>query len=127
LYSLDPLAVFVGISPFILSLLVLSIGTNLPEMFVGIHSVLNKQKSIALGDYIGSAAANTLLFGLMTIFSSPINLNGYNYFLTFGILLLGVILFYFFSRSKQEISRSKGFILLMLYIVFIVSELMVRK
>ncbi len=55
------------ISPFVISLLVLAMGTNLPELSVGLRSILSGKKEIALGDYLGSAAANCLIFGSLTV------------------------------------------------------------
>jgi len=111
------------LSPFFLSLFILSIGTNLPELSLAARSVLSGKKDIAFGDYVGSAAANTLLFGIFTILSvgTPILVN--NFFKTFLLLLGGLGLFYYFSRSKNDISRKEGFILLLLYLFFLLFEI----
>jgi len=55
------------ISPFVISLVVLSLGTNLPEFSIGIRSILLGKKDIAFGDYMGSAAANSLIFGSLVL------------------------------------------------------------
>ncbi len=52
------------VSSFYISLIGISLGTNLPELSLAIRSVIQKKKDIAFGDYMGSAAANTLLFGI---------------------------------------------------------------
>jgi cation:H+ antiporter len=111
------------VSPFYISLLGLSLGTNLPEISLAVRSVLTGKKDIAFGDYVGSAAANTLLFGILSLFyQGPVNING-NFYISFIFIILGLTAFYWFSRSKNTISRSEGGMLLALYAVFIFIEL----
>lgn len=106
------------VSPFYISLIGVSLGTNLPELSLAIRAILKKKKDIAFGDYMGSAAANTVLFG---IFSLLINGNSYhvqNYGVEFVILLLGLISFYLFTQSKKDISKKEGLVLLGMFVVF---------
>ncbi len=110
------------VSSFYLSLVAVSLGTNLPELSLGIRSVISRKKQIAFGDFIGSAAVNTLLLGLLTILTPGeiFTVNGFTKL--FIIIFLGFGLFFYLSRSKNDISRKEGFILLLLYVVFIILE-----
>lgn len=110
------------VSPFIISILGLSVGSNLPEIVVGIRSILSGKKSIAFANYLGSAAANSLALGLLSLInfiktSQPIILNSNLSVLWF--IVFGLILFYIFIRSKTEISRNEGFALLFIYAIFV--------
>lgn len=111
-----------GISPYLLSLLVLSIGTNLPELSIAIRSVLSGKKDIAFGDYMGSAAANTFIFGILTVLSRGNVVTENNFTVTFLFLLWGLVVFYIFSRTNNSISRNEGFILFSIYILFLLVE-----
>jgi len=112
------------ISSFLISLLFLSIGTNLPELSLAVRAVFLGKKEVAFGDYIGSAAANTLIFGILTI------LNGGEILLADGFLkillftIFGLALFFYFSRSKNDISRYEGTILLLFYFLFFLTEIL---
>ncbi len=113
-----------AISPFIISLVVLSLGTNIPELSIAVRSVLSGNNEVALGDYIGSASANTLLFGILSFINpTTVIING-NFIITFLFIILGVILFYFFSRSRNDISRKEGLALLGIYVIFFSIELL---
>lgn len=112
------------ISPFVISLIALSFGTNLPEISLAIRSVLSGKKDVAFGDYMGSAAANTALFGLFTLLNNGEVITADNFIVTFCFIVLGLILFYFFSQSEKNISRKEGVVLLMVYIAFILSQTM---
>lgn len=107
-----------NISTFYISLIALSLGTNLPELSLAARSVISGKKDIAFGDYMGSAAANTLLFGIFTLLSGGEVLSINNFFTTFFFVAGGLILFFIFSRSKNALSRGAGFILFSLYLIF---------
>ena len=112
------------VSQFLISLIVLSIGTNLPEISLAVRSIFKGKSEIALGDYLGSAAANSLFFGLFTLFNGKrVNLSVYS-FRVLLLTLLGLGVFYIFSRSKKNISIREGKILLLIYVLFIVSEVL---
>lgn len=110
------------LSPFYISLIGLSLGTNIPELSLAIRSVFFGKKDIAFGDYLGSAAANTFLFGLLTLLYGGEVVTSNNFTVTFIFVALSLMLFYLFSRSKNAISRREGFILLFTYLSFVVAE-----
>ena len=118
------LAEYFNVSSFMISIVFLSLGTNIPEISLAIRSVLMGKKEVALGDYLGSAAANTLFFGIFTLLNGArINISSYS-FRTLIITLFGLGVFYLFSRSNKEISKKEGKILLLVYLLFIISQIL---
>lgn len=112
-----------GISPFFVSLIVVAIGTNLPEISIIFRSVLSKKKEVAFADYLGSASANSFLFGVFVLAGGK-TLHLPNHFMQrFFFLAVGVALFYVFARSRNFISRKESAVLLALYIAFLVFEI----
>jgi cation:H+ antiporter len=113
-----------SISPFYLSLIVLSIGTNLPELSLALRGVIQGKKDVAFGDYLGSAATNAFILGLLTLVlrGNIVSVSGFHIVFIFTVLALTC--FYFFARSDNKISRTEGFILLLFYILFILFELL---
>jgi len=114
------------ISPFFISLIVLSLGTNLPELLVGVRSLASGKKDIAFGDYIGSAAANTLIFGVLTVVNGKDIIIPDHFLQRFIFITLGLGFFYLFSRSKNDISKKEGIILLTFYILFFAVEFIIK-
>jgi cation:H+ antiporter len=111
-----------NISPFIISVLLLSIGTNIPELSIAVRSVLAKHKDIAFGNYVGSATLNTLEMGVLSLIRlSPAPADGSNYSVL--AFVLGLFLFIYFVRTKNDISRGEGFALLGCYLFFVFFEL----
>lgn len=108
-----------GVAPYYASLILLALGTNIPELSLAVRSALAGKKDIAFGDYMGSAAANTLLFGIFTLFIHGKTFAIDDFLTTFIGVVGGLGIFYFFSISKKEISRLEAFCLIGLYGAFI--------
>lgn len=113
-----------NISTFYISLIVIALGTNLPELSLAIRSVLSGRREIAMGDYLGSSAVNTFLFGLFTLLHGNEIFTVSNFLITFIFIGTALILFYVFFNTKKFISRNNGFVLLGVYGLFVLFELL---
>lgn len=111
-----------GIPSSLVGLVVLSIGTNVPELVIALRCVLGKHKDLAFGDYMGSVAANTLLFGLLAVVNGPFGVEHTEFVAAFVLMLTGLVLFYIFARSRRTISRGEGVILLGIYLSFVLAQ-----
>ena len=109
---------------FYISLIVVALGTDLPELTLAVRSVMSGKREIAMGDYIGAAAVSTFLFGIYVLLHVGDVFTITNFAVTFGFAIFALGLFYFFFRRKNFISRKNGFMLLGVYVAFIVLELM---
>jgi len=117
---------FFHISPFLISLMVISLGTNIPELSLVLRSAFIRNHQIAFGNYVGSAAFNTFLLGLLTlIYGNTVYLTN-SYLISLLFLIFGLIAFYYFARTKNTISRFEGVFLLLLYITFISTEIILH-
>jgi cation:H+ antiporter len=112
-----------NISAFYIGLLVIALGTNLPELSLAIRSVVSGNREVAMGDYLGSAAVNTVLFGLFTLLNNGEVITVSNFGITFVFIATALVLFYVFFSTKQFISRINGLALLSIYVLFIVFEI----
>ena len=106
----------------LMGLILLSLGTNVPELVIAARSILKQHKEIAFGDYVGSAAANTLIFGFLPLGSGVFLLERQEFLATGLIMLAGTFLLYLFAQSRQHISRKEGCVLLLLYIIFLITQ-----
>lgn len=116
-----------GISSFLISLLLISIGTNVPELSLVIRSAFMKDYEVAFGNYVGSAAFNTFLLGVLTlIYGKPVFLTN-SYVVSLLFLIVGLFMFYIFARTKNTLSRWEGVVLLMVYAAFVATELYLHR
>lgn len=112
-----------NVTPFLISLLVISIGTNIPELSIIARSYFMKNTEAAFGDYVGSAAFNTFIFGILTLYyGKPVMLTN-SYFISLFFLTGGLCAFYLVSKAEHKISRHEGFLLLLIYLVFLAVEI----
>lgn len=112
--------------PFLIGLIIVSIGTTLPELCFNINSILKGYSGMAMGDILGSVVANSsLILGIVAIIY-PIEA----YFLSFiiGALFLTSILItlMIFARTDHEITWREGIVLIIFYVLFIISGLIFR-
>jgi cation:H+ antiporter len=110
------------LSPFVISLLLIGIGTNIPELSFVVRSAFMKNKQIAFGDYVGSASFNTFLIGGLTLlYGKPVVLTN-SYLVSLLFLLAGLFIFYYFAKTKHSLSRIEGCFLFGIYAAFVVTE-----
>ncbi|MDD4319584.1 MAG: hypothetical protein PHW10_04660 [Candidatus Peribacteraceae bacterium] len=107
-----------------IGLLLLAIGTNIPELVIAIRCILGRHKDIALGDYLGSAATNSLIFCLLAVANGPFLIESSEVLVTSVLFGAGLGLFYLFSRSKEILSRKEGAVLLALYALFLATQIL---
>lgn len=113
-----------GIAPFFVSLIIVSFGTNLPEISIIFRSALQKKtENVALAGYLGSASVNTFLFGLFSLLSPALIIIPNRSYHRFFFIFAGLTAFYFFLRSEKKLSRVEGLILLAVYATFVAVEL----
>ncbi len=111
-----------GVSPLLIGLLMLSIGTNLPELTLGFF-VRTDHKEIAIGDFLGSASANVLLIGVLALFS-PFQVEYVGKMrMSLIILVIVVLVFNILVFRKKTLTRKDGVILLLIYFGFVAFEL----
>jgi cation:H+ antiporter len=120
------LVVGLGLPLILIGLLIVSIGTSLPELSFETHSLLKGYGEMALGDLLGSVVMNsTLVLGIVSIIY-PIEEN-FSYLVisaTFLVITLG--LFIILTRTKRRISRREAIILLLVYVIFVIFKLVIK-
>ena len=111
------------IDAFLIGLIILALGTSLPEFAFSLRSLKNHQQSMFLGNILGSTIANSTLIVGVTTFISPLHIIAFDEYLL-GIVAFFVIflLFWFFIKSKHRLDRWEAGVLIFLYLIFAVLE-----
>jgi cation:H+ antiporter len=118
------IASYLEVTPFIISLLALSIGTNLPEITLAIRSVIQGKTQIALGNYLGSSVFNIFILGILAVISGGFATVS-SFFIPLIISLIGFSAFYLFMKSNDYLSRKESIILFLIYVIFVLVESLV--
>ena len=111
-----------GISMLVISSTIVAFGTSVPELAVTITGIVKKRNDIALGNILGSNIFNILLiFGVTSCITPlPLNLRGVGIFNLSAMGATGVLLILFMLTGKSTLKRRHGFVMLLLYIVFMI-------
>ncbi len=111
---------------FVIGLVILAIGTSLPEFAFSIRSVKNNEPTMFLGNLLGSVIANsTLIVGLAAVIQ-PIQVDfGKSYLAASTTFILAYLLFWKFIQTKFRLERWEGILLILLYSVFIAYEFLI--
>ena len=111
----------------LVGLIFLAIGTNLPELTIMFKSTVRNHKQIALGDFLGSAAANTPILGFIALLS-PIQLTApVKIYASLVMLFISLVTFNAFFQSERKLTRLEGAALVGLYGFFLFMELFLRN
>ncbi len=114
------LAEAINVSFFWIGLLVIALGTTLPELILSISAVKKRDVSLILGNVLGSVVVNsTLILGIVALLG-PISYPESAQRGVAGIFLIVILgLFWLFTRTKHKLDRWEGAILIGVYVMFV--------
>ena len=115
------IAEFFAINTLTIGVTIIALGTSLPELFTGIIAIKKKQYNLLIGNIVGSNILNIVfVLGFASIITDIKPIIGPNKLLYISIALIAshliLISAYLYNRS---ISKFSGFILLLLYLIFL--------
>jgi cation:H+ antiporter len=116
-------ALILGIPIFLIGLVLVAVGTSLPELVFEAKAIRARQPEMVFGDLLGSVVANaTLIIGLTSLIS-PIRIQAFSEYLLATIAFVVIFgVFYLFIRTKHRLDRWEGALLIGFYLVFIFLE-----
>ena len=125
--SAEKIGVYIGLSPFIIGTVILSIGTSLPELVTSIAAVLQKHSEIVVADVVGSNTTNILLvLGTSMVFTKKTTLIHDAASVDFPILITSS-LFLYLSFINSSFSYINGIFFLLCLVVYILYAINSKK
>lgn len=120
--SATELAHFLNINPILIGMLVVGLGTTIPELFFSLKSVKKQDDSMAIGDILGTVLADaTIVVGILALIS-PFNFPVKIVYITGGFMVVASFLLFKFMRSGKLLSKRESYALLFFWIVFVLVE-----
>ena len=118
------IALRLNISPMIIGLTVVALGTSAPELFISVQSALKGHPDMAMGNVVGSNICNlTLVLGAMLMLASvPVNQDSIK---TDWPVMMAASLLLFFVTADFKLVRYEGIIFVILivsYIIFLIRK-----
>ena len=117
------LATVLGVSPFLIGLLAVALGTSLPELAFETAAVRKGKGDFALGDAAGSVVCNATLVLGITALLRPLRITLDALFVPITITILALFLLLIPLKFRQQYTRPIGIGMLVLYAVFLIAQL----
>lgn len=112
--SASILAEAVGMSPTLVGLTIVSIGTSLPELVTSIVAARKNEVDMALGNAIGSNIFNILMVLGIAAAISPIEFLMENV-IDIAVLLVFSLIVWLFAFTRKKLCKAEGAVMLALY------------
>lgn len=124
--SATSLAQFLNINPILIGMLVVSLGTTMPELFYSLKSIKRRDDGLAIGDILGTVLADaTIVVGIIAMispFSFPINI----VYVSGAFMVTASLMLLKFMHSGRVITVKEGYMLLAFWLAYAVIEIVVN-
>lgn len=125
--SATSIANHVGVSPILVGMLIVGLGTTLPEFFFSLRSVKRRDDSLAVGDILGTVLADaTIVVGILALvnpFSFPTKI----IYITGGFMVSASFILFRFMRSGRTLTRKEAWQLFLFWLVFVIIEFLANR
>ncbi len=123
--SASALAHALKISPILIGMLIVSLGTTIPELFFSLKAVKRKDDELAIGDIMGSVLADaTIVVGVLATinpFFFPVKI----VYITGMFMVVFSFILLKFMKTGRLITKNEGYLLLFFWIIYVIVELIV--
>lgn len=121
--SVEITAIRIGIPQSVIAATIVAFGTSLPELMTAISSVRKGHGELAIGNIIGADILNVLFVvgAAASVTSKGLNVPVAFFYLQIPAMLIILTVFRLFAKSKNNvINKKEGFVLLMLYLIYLI-------
>lgn len=124
--SASKLANILNITPILIGLLVVGLGTTMPELFFSLNSVKKDDDSLAIGDMLGTVLADaTIAIGIIAVVI-PFSFNPRIMYVTGIFMVVTSFVLFRFMKSGRSINKREALILFFLWIIFAIVEFFIN-
>lgn len=108
------------ISEIIIGLTIVSIGTSMPELVVSTTSAIEGFSDMSVGNIIGSNICNLLLILGLSAIIKPVKFQQQTKWIENPLSIILTIIFFIMCNINQDINRTEGALLIILFILFLI-------
>jgi len=116
--SASSIAKSFGISEWVIGIIMISLGTSLPELTVSVSAAFKGKVDMAIGNIIGSNMANTTIVLGAAALVNPLSINASAYIFDIATMLVATLILVFITANKLY-NKSAGISLLIVLGLFL--------
>ena len=106
------------VSEKIITMIIIVIGTSLPELVMTVTSARKGEFDMAIGNIVGTNIFNIcVVLGLPVAIYGNVGLGGFN-FVDIFVVFLSSLCLYLFAKSEKVVSRKEAFIMICIFILY---------
>lgn len=125
--SATSLAGYLGVNPILIGMLIVGLGTTIPEFFFSLKSVKKQDDSLAIGDILGTVLADaTIVVGILALVS-PFYFSQKIIFVTGVFMVTASFMLFYFMKSGGRITKKEAALLFFFWFTFIMVEFLVNR
>lgn len=111
-----------GVSPILIGMLVVGLGTTMPELFFSLRSIKKKDDSLAIGDILGTVLADALIVVGILALINPFVFPQKIVYVTGGFMVVASFVLFRFMRSGRSLTKREAWMLFLFWAVFVLVE-----
>jgi cation:H+ antiporter len=125
--SASDIANILHINPLLIGMLIVGVGTTIPELFFSLKSVKKHEDGLAVGDIFGTVLADaTIVVGILALIN-PFYFPQKIIYVA-GLFMVGVsIILLQFMRSGRVLTKKEAYLLFFIWIAFVLVEFFANK
>jgi cation:H+ antiporter len=114
-----------GLSEFLISATIISLGTSLPELITSITAAMKKNVDIAVGNIVGSNIFNIFLVLGISSTINPLPIPSFiNPDIIFLTLITALLFAFMFVQNKHKLDRNQATLFILLYLGYVAFVIM---
>ncbi len=115
----------INLNPILIAMLIVGLGTTLPELLFSIRAAQKKQADLALGDILGTVISDaTILVGVIALIK-PFDFSPRIVYSTAIFMFIASLVLFAFMRSGKVLSKKEAWLLFAFYIIFVLTEYLI--
>lgn len=113
---------YLGINSTIIGIIILGLGTTLPELSFCLSAVKKNHDSLAVGDILGTVLADaTIVVGILSLIS-PFSFPQKIVYTTGMFMVVASFILFYFMHSGKVLSKRESYLLFLIWCTFVVVE-----
>ncbi len=124
--SSEALAIGIGVPAILIGLVLVALGTTLPEFTFSLQSVRRGHPEMAIGNLWGTVIVDACIGVGITAIIAPIAVNLYVLSIIGIFTLFAVVFSLIFMRTDGILSKNEAITLIFFYLAFVVAQILLR-
>ena len=123
--SATNISAMLGLSPVLIGMLIISLGTTLPELLFSLKAMESGNDELAVGDILGTVLADaTVVVGILALVS-PFSFPPAMIYVAGIFMVVAAFILFSFMQSDRSVTKKEAFALIALWVAFILIEIIV--